>query len=120
MSGRVVVENDTGRAIHVSGCLTLFQVALVSNKYQPAVVWFTCLQAFTIPVRESSYPVTVEASYSECREGRPQGTVRACLPDRRPPPLPPGDYHAMIFQAGNLVRVPPAMTVRVTPPEPAP
>jgi len=119
MPGRIVVENNTGRAIHVSGCWRLFQVALTSNKYQPAVAWPTCSQTFTIPVGESSYPATVEASYSQCSPGRPHGAVRACLPNRRPPPLPPGDYHAMLFQVGNLVPVPPAITVRVTPPEPA-
>lgn len=120
MPGRVVVENHTGRALRVSGCWRLFQVALASSRYQPAVAWPTCAQAFTIPAGESSYPATVQASYSQCSPGRPQGAVRACLPNRRPPPLPPGDYHAMLFQVGNLVPVPPAITVRVTPPGPAP
>src|SRR6266568_2313690 len=115
MSARVVVENNTGRAIHVSGCLTLFQVALASGKYQPAVAWPACAQAFTIPVGQSSYPVTVRASYLECSAGRRQGAVRACLPGRQPPPLPPGDYHARLFQLGNLVPVPPARTVRRPP-----
>lgn len=120
MPGRVVVENNTGRAIHVSGCLTLFQVALASSTYRPAVAWPTCLQKFTIPAGESSYPATVEASYGECSPGLPQGAVRACLPNGRPPPLPAGEYRAMLFQARSLVPVPPAITVRVTPPEPAP
>jgi hypothetical protein len=115
MSAHVLVENNTGRAIRVSGCLTLFQVALASSKYQPAMAWPACAQAFTIPAGQSSYPVTVRASYLECSAGRPQGAVRACLPNRRPPPLPPGDYHARLFQLGNLVPVPLAMTVRVTP-----
>ncbi len=120
MSARVVVENNTGRAVHVPGCLTLFQVVLVNNKYHPTVAWPLCLQPFTIPIGESSYPATVEASYSECSSGRPHGVLRACLPNRHPPPLPPGDYRAMLFQAGHLVPVPPAITVRVTPPEPTP
>ena len=37
MSGRVVVETNTGRAIHASGRLTLFQVVLTSSSYHPAV-----------------------------------------------------------------------------------
>ncbi len=73
-----------------------------------------------IPIGESGYPVTVEASYSECGPGRPQGGLRACLPNGHPPPLRPGDYHAMLFQAGHLVPVPPAITVRLTPPGSAP
>jgi len=120
MSGRVVVENNTGRAIHVSGCLALFQVALASSTYQPAVAWPLCLQSFTIPVGESSYPTQVEASYGECHEGRPQGALRACLPNGHPPPLPPGDYRAMLYQSSNVVPVPPAMTVRVTRPQSVP
>ncbi len=85
MSGRVVVENNTGRAIHASGCLTLFQVVLTSSKYHPAVAWPICLQPFTIPAGKSSYPATVEASYNQCSQGRPRGGLRACLPGPRPP-----------------------------------
>jgi hypothetical protein len=40
MPGRVVVENNTGRAIHVLGCGTLFQVALVSSTHRPAIAWY--------------------------------------------------------------------------------
>jgi hypothetical protein len=74
---RVVVENTTGRALHVPGCWRLFQVALVSSTHRPAVAWLTCLQTFTIPAGQSSYPATVQASYSQCTPGRPRGGVRA-------------------------------------------
>jgi len=115
MSGQVVVDNNTGHAIRASGCVKLFQVLLTSSTYRPPVAWLGCLQRFTIPVGESRYSVTVWASYSQCSEGRPQHGLRACRPDGRMPPLPPGTYHAKLFQAHNLVRVPPALTVRVTP-----
>jgi hypothetical protein len=90
MSGRVVAENDTGQSIRVPGCLTLFQVALASSKHHPAVAWPTCTQVFTIPIGKSSYPATVEASYSACSPGRPQGGLRehACPPGTRPRSLP--------------------------------
>jgi hypothetical protein len=120
MSGRVVVENNTGRAIFASGCLGLFQVVLVNSAYRPAVGWLLCLQRFTIPAGQSAYPVTVAASYNTCSQGQPPGAARACLPDGHPPPLPPGVYHAVLFQANHLVPVPPAVTVRVTAPEPTP
>jgi hypothetical protein len=42
MSGRVMVENNTGRAIHDSSFLMLFQVVLTSS-YRPAVASPTCL-----------------------------------------------------------------------------
>ena len=120
MPARVVIDNNTGHPIHAVGCLTLFQAALTSTTYHPAVAWFACLQAFTIPPGGSSYPVTVQASYNQCSQGRPHRGIRACLPNGRPPPLPPGAYHARLFQAGNLVPAPPPIAVRVTPPEPAP
>jgi hypothetical protein len=118
MSGQVLVDNTTGHAIHVSGCVKLFQVMLTSNTYRPPVAWFTCSQRFTIPTGESRYAVTVQASYSECSQGRPQHGLKPCMPAGRMPPLPPGTYHAKLFQVGNLVRVPPALAVRVTPPMP--
>jgi hypothetical protein len=118
MAGHVLVDNTTGHAIHVSGCLSLFQVRLTSSTYRPAVAWAACLQPFTIPAGETRYPVTVRASYSQCSQGRPRHSLKACLPDERMPSLPPGGYHARLFQAGKLVRVPPAITVRVTLPMP--
>lgn len=114
MSGHVVVENNTGHAIHASGCLTLFQVLLTSSRYRPEVGWLLCLQRFTIPVGESRYPITVSGSYNQCSQGRPQHGFKSCLPGGRPPPLPPGNYHAKLFQVSDLVQAPPTITVRVT------
>ena len=90
MSGYVVVQNNIGRAIRVSGCVNLFQVLLTSSTYRPTAAWFTCLQRFTIPAGESRYSVTVWASYSQCSQGGPQHGLKACRPDGRMPPLPPG------------------------------
>lgn len=118
MSGHVLVDNTTGHAIHVFGCVSLFQVLLTSSTYRPTVGWFTCLQRFTIAAGESRYAVTVRASYAECSQGRPQHRLKPCMPAGRMPPLPPGTYHAKLFQTDDLVRVPPALTVRVTPPMP--
>jgi hypothetical protein len=114
LSGYVLVDNNTGHAVHTYGCGALFQVLLISSHYRTPVAWLTCLQPFVIPVGESRYPAPVRASYSECSQGRPQRGFRPCLPGGRPPPLPPGDYHAVLFQVHDLVRVPPATAVRVT------
>jgi hypothetical protein len=115
MAVRVVVENNTERAIHVAGCGTLFQVALSSKRYRPAVAWITCLQVLTIPVGRSSYRMTVEARYNGCSRG-PSHDLRACLLNGLPPPLPPGDYHATLFQVRHVVPSPPPITVRVKAP----
>jgi hypothetical protein len=114
MAGHVLVDNTTGQAIHVSGCLSLFQVLLTSSTYRPAVAWAACLQRFTIPAGQTRYRVTLWASDSQCSQARPRAGLRACLPGGHMPPLPPGTYHARLFQARKLVRVPPPVTVRVT------
>jgi hypothetical protein len=114
MAGHVVIENNTGHAIHAFGCLTLFQVALVSGTYHPAIAWLDCLQPFTIPAGHSTYPVSVAASYSQCSQGRPSSAMKVCLPDGHPPPLPAGVYRAVLFQARHTFAAPPAIKVRVT------
>ena len=99
---------------------TTFQVLLISSTYHPDVGWLACLQTLTIPAGRSSYPVTVDASYSACSPGRPRDGFKACLHGEQPPPLPPGVYRATLFQDGHLIPAPPAITVRVTPAQPAP
>jgi hypothetical protein len=116
MAGHVLVDNRTGHTVRVSGCQNLFAVALTSSTYRPAVAWLLCLQRFTIPVGETRYPVTVLATYLQCSEGGPRDGVIGCPPSGGMPPLPPGTYQARLFQAHKLVRVPPPITVRVTPP----
>jgi len=118
MSGRLIVENNTGRAMRAWGCGTLFQVALTSRTYQPAIAWQLCAQSFTIQAGRSSYRVRVYASYSQCGRGFRQGASKACLPGGRPPPLPPGDYQAILFQVRHLIQAPPPVPVRVVQPAP--
>lgn len=115
MSGTVIIENNSGHPLNATGCGRLFQVALGNDKIRPSVQWLKCLQAFTIPVSESSYPVTVDASYLSCNSDGPQADLRACRANGQPPPLPPGDYRAMLFETGTLVPAPPPTSVRVTP-----
>jgi hypothetical protein len=113
MSGRVVVDNSTGRPVPVWGCDFLFQVLLVGQGYRPEPTWLTCLQQFTIPIGESSYPVTISASYNRCSESGGPGSMLPCMAGGQPPPLLPGDYHAVIFAGHRLFRLPPPVAVRV-------
>ena len=116
MAGHVLVDNRTGHAVRVSGCLSLFEVLLTSGTYRPTAAWPLCLQRFTIPAGQTRYPVTIGATYSQCSQGRAHDGVIRCLPGGRMPPLPAGTYHARLFQAHQFVRVPPPITVRVTTP----
>lgn len=113
MSGRVVVDNRAGHAIHEHGCGSLFTVTLASSTYHPYLIMPTCSQIFTVPVGKSSYPVTIQASYLACNAGG----APACLPGKqRIPPLPPGDYQArLFFQVHQFALAPPAIPMRVTP-----
>jgi len=114
MPAQIVVDNRTGHAIHVPGCGSLFQLALDSNSYHPEPLWPACLQAFTIAIGKSSYPVTLTASYYVCGGVASTG-IPACLPDDQPPPLPAGEYRAVLFQSPHIVSAPAPIPVRVTP-----
>jgi len=113
MAGRIIISNNTGRPIHTWGCGTLFQVALTSSTYQPDVAWNTCLQRFTIPIGVSRYRATLQGTYLHCSESQAPGTAPACLDGGGMPPLPAGEYSAMLFQSRHLVQVPPGIPVRV-------
>jgi hypothetical protein len=113
MVAQVVVDNRTGRVIHVIGCLSIFQLALDGSSYHPDPAWAACAQKLTIGLGTSSYPVTLTASYLACGAGA--GTP-ACLPGGDPmPPLPAGEYRAVLFQSSPIASAPAAIPVRVTP-----
>ena len=114
MRAQIVVDNRTGRAIHVAGCGSLFQLALDSSSYHPKPLWPLCLHEFTIAIGKSSYPVTLTASYYGCGGVASPG-IPACLPDGQSPPLPAGGYRAVLFQSPHIVSAPAPIPVRVTP-----
>lgn len=111
---RVVVSNATGSDLNLSGCGSPFQVALVRPGISPEVAWLACLQRITIPSGESSYPVTVRATYNSCSGSIPPaaGAV-ACLPNQGPPPLPTGNYRAKLFQSPTIGPAPSPIEIRV-------
>jgi len=113
--GRVVVDNSTGRPVPVWGCNFLFQVLLVGRGYQPVPAWPACLQRFTIPVGESSYPVTVAARYNQCSRSGGQGPILPCMADGQPPPMPDGVYRAIVYVSDHRLPAPAPVTVRITP-----
>jgi hypothetical protein len=108
----VIVHNNTGHALHTTGC-GLFQVVLGNDKIHQNVA-SVCVQRYTIPVGASSYPVTVLAAYLQCRPGPPTASHVPCTQGPGMPPLPPGLYRATLSQEGNVVPNPPSITVRVT------
>jgi hypothetical protein len=119
ITGRVLVRNRTGHALHLIGCGGFFAVALASRTYHPQVAWPACAQRLTIPAGRSSYRVRIGAAYNECTQGPPQDGMKSCLPGGRMPPLPPGVYHTEFFQSRPLAAAPAPVTVRVTAPSAA-
>jgi hypothetical protein len=112
LPGRVVVENSSGRPLHVSGCGSPFAVVLRNDEIRPVVAWPTCLEQITIPAGTSSWPVTVAATYSGC--GRGNKRVPPCE-DGLVPPLPVGKYQAVLFQSPHVVPKPASIEIRVVP-----
>jgi hypothetical protein len=112
VDAQVIVENNTGSALHVTGCGSLFQVALSSDTIEPNIAWPACAQPLTVPVGESVYPVTVSAKYQACGDG---GTLPPCGTAGDLPALPPGDYQARLYQNPVVVPAPPPVAIRVTP-----
>jgi hypothetical protein len=118
ISGRVVIENRIGYALHGDGCLTPFQVVMSTDGIEYDAGWPLCLQRLTIPSGESSWPVTVVATYSGCIGDpgyRGNDLMPRCLANGTVPPLPPGTYRAKLVQNPDLVPTPPPVLIRVTP-----
>jgi hypothetical protein len=108
IAGEVVVENDTGRALHATGCLSVFAVVLGNDDVKPTVAWPECLQSFTVPTGESTYRVTVVARFRSC-------PPPPCRAHGQPAPLPPGRYRAMLFRSTPVVPSAPPVAMLVSP-----
>jgi hypothetical protein len=58
--------------------------------------------------------VEILASYLACSVGHASGGLKACLPGRKAPPLPPGNYYArLFFQVSQFAPAPPPVPVEV-------
>jgi hypothetical protein len=112
VNAKVVIDNHTGHALTATGCLSLFQIVLRNANVHPQILWPLCAQRFVIPIGTSSHPVKISVTYLQCSDtGRPQGTIPAC--EHGPPPLPPGDYQAVLFQNDTVAPTPPPIPVHV-------
>lgn len=108
VSGQVVVNNDTGKPIDAVACIALFAAGLSNDTIDARGASAACASRFVIPEGESTWPVSVRATYASCStaETRSIGPLPPpCLPPPDiGPPLPVGSYLA-------TVRVPPGVPV---------
>jgi heat shock protein HslJ len=102
MTGRVIIDNETGKVIKAIGCGSLFQVILTNASYQPEVLWNLCAEPLDIPLGVSTYPVVV------------MGTVNAGVAPL--PTLAPGRYEAKLYQSTHVVPDPTPVWVEVVAP----
>src|SRR5580658_4147870 len=111
MTAHVIVDNRSGQALKVGGCGSLFQVLLTSAHVHPQPAWPSCIEPISVPVGVSKYTVSVMASYSMCDQ---RGPPPVCRKAGQPPPLPPGQYEATLFQIRSIAPPPPPPTIWVT------
>jgi hypothetical protein len=112
MSAKVIVTNDTGRGLYGDGCG--FDVAL-SNDTITSVIGCAGGASVKIPIGVSSWPVTVSGSYTACGQDPQDASHPPCLRDGHVPPLPPGEYRAVLVLYPHVVPTPPSIGIRVTP-----
>jgi hypothetical protein len=108
IDGSILVDNETGQAIHVGACGEIFQVDLANQHVVPNPAWTTCAHIFTIPAGPSAWPISVGTTYDQCGF---TGTPR-CVHDRIPD-LPTGTYEATTYEAGSTIPVPAPQTIDV-------
>jgi hypothetical protein len=115
MSATITVENKSGKPVNLVGCGSIYAALLVGESYHPTASWPLCAQQMTVPVGESSYPVTVSAAFNQCTAEGGAGPEPACLADGSLPPLPAGRYELMTTAVSPELPVPAPVAVTVTP-----
>jgi hypothetical protein len=120
--GTLIVENDTGNVVTLprdsNGCRIPWVVELTnygSVPVAPPIVRSVCLpRAVVLTPGASEFAFTLLTAYSNCTPLKPVGDAVACLPgaNRGPPPLPPGDYTAVLQPVG-VFPTPPPVTVHL-------
>ncbi len=114
LSATVVVLNRTGEPVSIASCGPFFYGAgfesdTVGRTDPP---FLTCLgPPLTIPVGESTWPITAVARYSGCG-GTGVRPVPACV-DGRPPSLPAGDYRLVVSGADPRAPIPAPVDVTI-------
>ena len=114
VAAQIILTNNTGQEIHVVGCGPIYSVLLTGNSYTPGPSWLDCAQPITIPKGDTTYPVTLAATVSECSPRGDQG-MASCLPNGSMPGLPPGRYAATTWGVAHQVPVPAPIKVTVKP-----
>jgi hypothetical protein len=108
-SGALVVDNETGKPIRTPMC-AYWEVQL-TNQHVPveSLRLAKCGPGPAFAVGVHRYPFTVAASYGCGPVPPPTGPCGS----NGPPPLPVGEYHAVLVQEGTNLPTPVPVSVRV-------
>ena len=110
----VVVLNHTGEPVSIVSCGPFFYGAGFESDTVTRTdpLFLTCMgPTLTIPVGESTWPVTATARYSGCG-GTGVRPVPACV-DGRPPSIPAGEYRLVVSGTDPRAPIPPPVDVTV-------
>lgn len=114
MTAQLIVQNNTGHALHFIGCGAPFQILLSGPDDKPTPAWAGCATRMTVRVGTSTYRVPVKATYNACTSDGGNGTP-ACGSDGKPPPLPAGDYVVTTYAVSTKLPVPSEASLTVVP-----
>ena len=101
-----------GALVQMAVHATPFRVSLRGDTFRQPAGRDDCTQQFTFPVGDSSWSNVVVANYGTCNGVAGPSDFPACLPDGTIPPLPPGQYQAVLVTFDDLPAAEP-VTIQV-------
>lgn len=116
ISGALLVVSHRSPPVNLTTtCRPDFQVVLTSASYTPEVAWAAVCsdRPFTIVPGTNRLALRVITTYLGCRQSGPPSTEPECLASG-PPPLPPGNYDAVLVGDGLALPRPHPVPVTLT------
>ena len=118
IDGTLVVVNDGAAPINLTkSCRPDFVVALTNSHYTPQVAFAAVCRSTPLMIAPGSnrLPVRVMTTYLGCGSSGSHSAEPACLADGGPPPLPMGEYDAVLIGSGLALPEPEPVAIRLTP-----
>jgi hypothetical protein len=114
----LVIDNNTGADITIPGCGPMWAIALTNASHAPDRVFaLPCLAPLVVRLGQTRLPSVLMASFATCTNGPSNGDTTPTCVNAGPPPLPPGEYTAVLVGLGTEplpgIPNPAPVTVRV-------
>jgi hypothetical protein len=122
LAGVLTVTNRTDEPITLTlggGCRPKWAVVLANEQIrtEPVFTLECATQPMVIAPGRSDLPFTVTSTFGACTPDASRATsqVPLCRPDGAMPPLPPGEYDAVLVSQSPDLPAPPPIVVRIRP-----